>query len=128
MLARVTELQRPDGSFGQIVDDAQSWPEASSTAMFAFALISAARRDWLGVDTAEDAACRAWLATCAFLDDGARLRDVCVGAGHASHVVGPDPDAQRRYYLGLGRETGDLHGQAPLLWAAAELADASRPG
>jgi len=41
-----------------------------------------------------------------------RLRGVCIGTGQSTDAA---------YYLGRPVVTGDLHGQAALLWTAAEL-------
>jgi hypothetical protein len=46
---------------------------------------------------------------------------VCEGTNKAFREVGADPDAQLKFYLDRQRKTGDLHGQAPLLWTASAL-------
>ncbi len=53
-----------------------------------------------------------------YVDQQWRLREVCVGTG-----VGRN----RQHYLDRPRRTGDAHGQAPLLWAAASLLEANQP-
>ena len=58
-------------------------------------------------------AVRAWSGLSRELQPDGRLRGVCVGTGQSA-------DAQ--YYLERPVVTGDLHGQAALLWTAAELA------
>ena len=58
------------------------------------------------------AALRAWAGLSRELEPDGRLRGVCVGTGQSA-------DAQ--YYLDRPVVTGDLHGQAALLWTAAEL-------
>ncbi len=121
MMAALLAQQDADGMWRQLVDKPGAWPESSGTAMFTYAMATGVRRGWLDRPTYGAAARSAWLALVARLDDHADLRDVCVGTDKASHAVGPDPDLQYRYYLGRGRRTGDLHGQAPLLWAAAAL-------
>jgi hypothetical protein len=40
-----------------------------------------------------------------------RLPDICVGTGQSR---------EQSYYLERPKVTGDLHGQAPMLWLAAE--------
>lgn len=42
-------------------------------------------------------------------------------ANKANAEVGPDRDTQLKYYLARQRRTGDLHGQAPVLWSASAL-------
>lgn len=51
----------------------------------------------------------AWEALLAYLDADGKLREVCVGTGKGDNVP---------YYLERPRVTGDLHGQAPMLWLA----------
>jgi len=53
----------------------------------------------------------AWEGLKSKLDTDGRLRDVCVGTGQSQDAG---------YYLERPRVTGDLHGQAPLLWLCAE--------
>jgi hypothetical protein len=55
------------------------------------------------------------------LDENANVRDVCVGTNKANQEVGPNLEDQLRFYLGRTRRTGDLHGQAPILWTATAL-------
>ena len=40
---------------------------------------------------------------------------------HGKVFGAPMGEPQYRYYAARARRTGDLHGQAPLLWAATEL-------
>jgi rhamnogalacturonyl hydrolase YesR len=91
--------------------------------MFTFALATGVKRGWLDATTYGPAVRKAWLAVVGYLDDDANLREVCVGTDKGSHAVGPDLANQYRYYLDRGRCTGDLHGQAPLLWTASALLD-----
>ena len=126
MLGTLLELQSSGGTWRQILDDESSWHESSASAMFTFAMASGVARGWLDAALFGPAVRRAWLGTLEWLDKDANLGEVCVGAGHAHHVVGDDPEAQRRYYDGLERRAGDLHGQAPLFWAVTALL--SRPG
>lgn len=55
---------------------------------------------------------KAWLALCAHLDEHANLSDVCAGTGKKNDL---------QYYFDRPRVNGDPHGQAPMLWLAAEL-------
>ena len=89
--------------------------------MFAFAMATGVKAGWLDAPTYAPAVRRAWLALVAQLDADANVRNVCVGTNKASQEVGPDLDAQYRFYLARDRRTGDLHGQAPMLWTAAAL-------
>jgi rhamnogalacturonyl hydrolase YesR len=70
------------------------------------------REGWLDSATYAPAARRAWLALVERLDADGSIRDVCESTNKGT---------TRSYYLGRARITGDLHGEAPLLWCAAEL-------
>ena len=121
MMAALLAHQGRDGMWRQLIDKPEAWPESSSTAMFTFALAAGVQHGWLDRATYGPAARRAWLALVSRLDENANIRDVCVGTDKGSHAAGPDLEQQYRYYLARGRRMGDLHGQAPLLWAAAAL-------
>jgi rhamnogalacturonyl hydrolase YesR len=121
MMAALLEHQSPEGLWRQLVDRPELWIESSGSAMFTFALIMGVKHGWLEEATYGPAARRAWLGLMQVVDAGANVRDVCVGTGKALGEVGADLDVQYRYYAARARRTGDLHGQAPLLWAAAAL-------
>lgn len=121
MMATLLELQSVQGAWRQILNDPTSWRESSASAMFTFALVKGVKRGWLEGARYGNAGIKGWLSTLEWLDAAGNLAEVCVGAGHAHHAVGQDAEAQRQYYLALSRQAGDLHGQAPLLWAAAAL-------
>jgi len=89
--------------------------------MFAYAMITGVKRGWLRSDTYGAAASRAWTALVGQLDENGNLRDICVGTGKAVDVVGKDSATQYLYYVARPRTTGDLHGQAPMLWTASAL-------
>ena len=89
--------------------------------MFAFAMITGVKEGWLDGATYGPAARRAWLGLVSLLDAEANLREICVGTGKAAGEVGNDLDAQYRYYVERPRRTGDLHGQAPVLWTVSAL-------
>ena len=55
---------------------------------------------------------KAWTALARYVDARGNLTQVCVGTGQSRDVA---------YYLARPTVTGDLHGQAALLWFAAEL-------
>jgi unsaturated rhamnogalacturonyl hydrolase len=127
MMATLLELQSAEGAWRQILDDPTAWRESSASAMFTFAFVTGVKRGWLERSRYESAAVSGWRSTLTGLDAAGNLADVCVGAGHAHHAVGRDAEAQRQYYLALPRQAGDLHGQAPLLWAAAALLASESP-
>jgi unsaturated rhamnogalacturonyl hydrolase len=121
MMASLLKYQSDEGLWRQLVDKPESWLETSCTGMFTFAMVTGVKRGWLEAETYGPAARKAWLGLVKQLDADANIRDVCVGTDKAFKVVGEDPEAQMKFYLGRNRKTGDLHGQAPLLWTAAAL-------
>lgn len=112
MMASLLKNQAESGMWRQLIDDPESWPETSGTAMFTFAFIVGVKEGWLDADTYGPAARRAWLALVTYLDDDANLREVCVGTGAKN---------DRQHYLDRPRVAGDFHGQAPVLWCASAL-------
>jgi rhamnogalacturonyl hydrolase YesR len=112
MMASLLRHQAPDGMWRQLVDDAESWPETSGTGMFAFAMITGVKNGWLDARVYGPAARKAWLALVTYIDGNGDIRDVCEGT---------NKKADRQYYLDRKRITGDLHGQAPVLWCATAL-------
>lgn len=114
MMATLLQHQRPDGLWGQLVDDPEIWPETSGSAMFAYAFIEGVKRGWLDGDTYAPAARKAFLALTDYIEPHGDVREVCCGTN-----VG----TSREHYEKRPRLVGDLHGQAPLLWCCAALAD-----
>lgn len=112
MMARLLETQAESGMWRQLVDDPQSWTESSCTGMFTFAFISGVKHGWLPAETYAPAARKGWLALTDQLNDEADIRDVCEGTNKTNN---------RDFYLNRRRLTGDMHGQAPVLWSASAL-------
>lgn len=112
MMASLLKYQSPDGSWRQLIDRPESWPETSGTAMFAFGLISGVRYGWLEKEKYEAAARHAWIALAGYVDQNADVAAVCEGTNKLNSL---------EYYLLRKRRTGDFHGQSPLLWSAAAL-------
>lgn len=121
MMASLLKLQGPDGRWRQLLDQPDFWPETSGTGMFAFALVTGVKQGWLPAETYAPAARKAWLGLVASLDADANVADVCVGTNTSASEVGHDPATQLTYYRERKRQSGDLHGQAPILWTAAAL-------
>jgi len=119
MMTALLASQGEDGLWKQLLDKPGTWPETSGSGMFAFAMVTGVREGWLDAKTYAPAARRAWLALVGRLDAEANMRDVCVGTNKAEKMVGPDLAKQYEFYLGRERSTGDLHGQAPMLWTAS---------
>ena len=115
MMAALLRHQAGDGMWRQLIDYPQAWKETSGTAMFGYAMAVGVRRGLLADPAYADAYRRAWSALAAYVQPDGQLSRVCVGTGQSQ-----DAD----YYLQRPTVTGDLHGQAALLWFAAELASA----
>ena len=56
------------------------------------------------------AADKAWQALVTYIDSDGDVREICEGTNKENN---------RQYYLDRKRITGDMHGQAPVLWCAA---------
>jgi unsaturated rhamnogalacturonyl hydrolase len=112
MMTSLLKYQAPDGMWRQLIDDPESWPETSSTGMFTFAMITGVKNGWLDSATFGPAARKAWLALISYLDENSDIREVCQGTNKKN---------DRQYYLDRQRITGDMHGQAPVLWCATAL-------
>jgi rhamnogalacturonyl hydrolase YesR len=112
MMAALLKYQAPDGTWLELIDHPEAWPESSSSAMFAFALIAGVKHGWLDAPTYAPAARRAWIAVTGYIDQNHDVTQVCEGTGKKDDM---------QYYLDRRRQTGNLHGQAPVLWAATAL-------
>jgi len=112
MMKSLLPLQGPEGMWRQLLDHPKAWPESSSTGMFTFAMITGVKNGWLDSKTYGRAARKGWLALVGNLDANGDLRNVCEGTGRKNDLD---------YYLNRARNTGDLHGQAPILWCASAL-------
>ncbi|HEX9046526.1 MAG TPA: glycoside hydrolase family 88 protein [Verrucomicrobiae bacterium] len=112
MMASLKAYQAPSGLWRQLLDNDQAWDETSCTGMFTYALITGVKHGWLAPEEYGDAARRGWIGLCGKIDDAGTVHDVCVGTNQKDDT---------QYYLDRPRATGDLHGQAPILWCAAAL-------
>jgi len=112
MMGALLAAQDPNGTWHQLIDRPEAWPETSGTAMFTFAMITGVKNGWLDGKTYAPAARKAWLGLVKYIDKDANVREVCVGTNKRNDL---------QYYLDRPRNTGDLHGQAPILWSASAL-------
>lgn len=110
MMKSLLQYQDKDGMWHELIDHPDAWPETSSTAMFTFAMISGVKNGWLDKKTYAKPARKGWLGLITYLDANADLRNVCQGTAKKNDM---------QYYLDRERRTGDLHGQAPVLWCAS---------
>ncbi len=112
MMAALLKYQGMDGMWRQLLDHPEAWPETSSTGMFTFAMVTGVKNGWLDEKVYAPAARKAWLGLITYLEPNGDIRNVCEGTGKKNDL---------QYYLDRKRNTGDLHGQAPLLWTASAL-------
>lgn len=105
------------GMWRQILDDSTSFFESSCSAMFTYSIATGVRKGWLSASDYAAVARNGWLGVVGQLDGSWNLKNVCEGTGSPA---ASDSDAtQKSYYLMRKRETGDLHGQAPVMWSAS---------
>lgn len=112
MMATLREMQAESGMWNQLVDDKDSWPETSATAMFTFAMITGVKEGWLDPKLYGPVARKGWIALTGYIEPNGDIREVCIGTNKKD---------SRDYYLERPRATGDMHGQAPVLWCATAL-------
>jgi unsaturated rhamnogalacturonyl hydrolase len=112
MMEGLLKYQGRDGMWRQVLDHPEFWQESSGTAMFTFAMITGVKNGWLNQKTYARAARKSWLGLVSYLDENGDIRNVCEGTNKKNDL---------KYYFDRARNTGDLHGQAPLLWSASAL-------
>jgi len=112
MMASLKRYQTKDGMWLQLVDDQASWPETSGSAMFTFAFITGVKNGWLNEEEFGPLARKAWIALTKYINTDGDVREVCQGT---------NKENSRQYYLDRQRITGDMHGQAPVLWCSFAL-------
>jgi unsaturated rhamnogalacturonyl hydrolase len=112
MMKALLKYQDKDGMWHQLIDQPDAWPETSSTAMFTFAMITGVKNGWLDAKIYATAARKGWLGLVSYLDSNAELRNICEGTGKKN---------DKQYYYDRKKLTGDLHGQAPVMWCATAL-------
>lgn len=112
MMARLKEMQSSEGMWRQLVDDASMWEETSGTAMFTYAMIVGVKEGWLDNEEYGPAARKAWIALASYVNREGDVEAVCEGT-----MLGDNSE----HYRNRKSLTGDLHGQAPVLWCAYAL-------
>ena len=112
MMAALLKYQADDGMWRQVIDDDAFWKETSSTAMFTYAMITGVKEGWLDSKTYGSAARKAWLSLITYINDDDNVTEICEGTGTSTN---------RDHYMNRRRNTGDPHGQAPVLWCATAL-------
>jgi len=112
MMKALLQYQGSDGLWKQLIDHPEAWPETSSTGMFTFAMITGVKNSWLDKKTYAPAARKGWLGLVSYINKDGDITNVCEGTNKKNDL---------QYYLDRKRNTGDLHGQAPILWSASAL-------
>ncbi|MBN2200350.1 glycoside hydrolase family 88 protein [bacterium] len=112
MMNALLRFQAEDGMWRQLIDHGESWKETSSSAMFGYAISVGLNEGLLKDPAFESARRKAWHSLVNYIGTDGKITDVCVGTGKGDSVP---------YYLGRPRTTGDMHGQAPVLWFAWSL-------
>ena len=113
MMKTLLKFQDSNGMWHQLLDEPNAWPETSSTAMFTFAFITGVKNGWLDEKIYGLAARKAWITLCSkYLDKNNDMHEICEGTNKKN---------DHQYYLDRVRITGDLHGQAPMIWCAMAL-------
>lgn len=112
MMQSLLKYQAADGLWLQLIDKPEFWEETSGTGMIAFAMVTGVKEKWLDAKTYGAPARKAWLGLVKHVDENANISDVCEGTNKGFTL---------EYYMNRQRKTGDLHGQAALLWTATAL-------
>lgn len=112
MMSKLKDEQSQDGMWRQLVDDPTMWEESSGTAMFTYAMIVGVKKGWLDENEYGSVARKGWLALTKLIDQKGDVKSVCEGT---------DIGNSSEYYRSRRSLTGDLHGQAPVLWCAYAL-------
>jgi len=112
MMLKLLHYQDATGMWKQILDDPNSWNESSGTAMITYAMALGVKNGWLEESKFGPIVRKSWLALTAYIDAVGDVREVCEGTNKKN---------DKQYYLDRRRLTGDMHGQAPVLWTAFAL-------
>lgn len=112
MMKTLKDMQNENGMWRQLVDDPELWEETSGSAMFTYAMIVGVKKGWLDAKEYGKAARQGWIALCNYIDEAGDVKAVCEGT-----MI----ENSREHYVNRLPLTGDLHGQAPVLWCAYAL-------
>jgi rhamnogalacturonyl hydrolase YesR len=114
-----------DGAWRQVLDLTSAPAEMSCTAMFTYALVNGAKNNWLTDPKYSAAAKKGWTALGNKTNSSGQLSAVCPGSDQAPAGT---LASQQQYYATKTLGSNDMHGQAPLLWAATALLRTDCPG
>jgi rhamnogalacturonyl hydrolase YesR len=106
------QMQAPDGTWRQVIDEPGAYREESATAMTLSAMARGVRLGWLD-QSYRPVIARAWRALAAHLTEDGGIVDICTSTG-----AGPT----RRYYFDRAAISGaDDRGGAMALMASMEM-------
>lgn len=114
MVDVLISFQLPNGMWRQLIDVEEAWEESSATAMFGYAIHRGIVKGLLKHEKYTSSCHLAWRALTGKLTEDGKLTGICAGTGQSKEM---------KYYLERPVITGDLHGQAPLLWFACSLTE-----
>ncbi len=109
MMNRLADYQKQDGLWAQLIDDPEVWSETSGSAMFTFAMITGLKNGWLDQKKFKPIVEKAWHALVQQINSTGDIAGVCEGTNRTN---------DRDFYLHRRQLTGNMHGQAPILWCA----------
>jgi unsaturated rhamnogalacturonyl hydrolase len=115
MMDGLLQYQGDNGLWYQVIDqptNPSNWEETSGSAMFTYAMIAGVKRGILDAATFVPVIDAAWAGIQTKIATNGDVKDICIGTWYK---------ASAQEYMALTRLTGDGHGQAPVLWAAAEV-------
>jgi unsaturated rhamnogalacturonyl hydrolase len=115
MMEGLLPYQSDNGLWYQVLDmpnDPSNWEESSGSAMFAYAMVAGVRRGVLPAETFVPVIEATWAGLRSRISAQGDVSGICVGTWYKANA---------QEYMALARLMGDGHGQAPVLWAAAEL-------
>lgn len=110
MMQTLRQYQNKDGLWNQLIDEPAAWSETSSTAMFAYAMVTGLKKGWLDAEEFVPVVRRAWIGLVGYITFRGDVAEVCEGT---------NKENSKDFYMKRRRITGDLHGQAPVLWTVA---------
>ena len=112
MMENLKKYVNEDGLWNQLIDEKDCWTETSGSAMFTYAMIVGVKKGWLDAKEYGEVARKGWIALCSYIDKAGDVKAVCEGTMIKN---------SREHYINRLALTGDLHGQAPVLWCAYAL-------
>jgi rhamnogalacturonyl hydrolase YesR len=94
MMQSLLWYQTEEGTWRQLIDHPEAWPETSSSGMFAFAMITGVKEKWLDAKAYGSAVLKAWLGLVKYIDANGDIRNVCEGTNKKNDL---------QYYLNRKR-------------------------